>query len=175
MSLSIVMPTIQGREDELERTIAAYERLTPREIEWIVERDHPTVASAWNAGAAKATGAVLHLGNDDLEPESDEWFPAALAALAMGSVPVGWVREHGLVFGRDFPRVPVCMRSWWEPLDPRLHYWADNQFGDVQAKQGHFTIVMDDFDFLHRKSMIGRDESAERLARDHAVYEAQRG
>ena len=175
MTLTIVMPTMSGRENELERTVAAYERLTPCPIEWVIERSGNTVAAAWNAGTAKATGTVLHCGNDDEEPETDLWLPAALAVLERDGIPVGWVREDVAgAFGRDFPRMPICMRAWWQPLDPRLHYWSDNQFGDLQAQAGRPVMVADGYDFYHRKSMVGRDESPERLARDRAVYESLR-
>lgn len=119
MLISLVVPTIEGREDELARTLTAYARLTPIDIEVLVEHDHPTCASAWNAGAERATGEVLALGNDDLEPETAMWFFAASLTLKNGGVPVGWVREDEAGrFGRDFPRVPICMREWWIPLSP---------------------------------------------------------
>lgn len=173
--LTIVMPTILGREEELERTIEAYERLTPAKIEWIVEHDHPTCAAAWTAGAEKATGEMLHLGNDDLEPETTGWFIAAAHCLRAGNVPLGWVTEDALGrFGRDFTRVPMCMREWWRPL-PDLHYYSDNLFGDWMRQAGHPPTIAEGFDFYHRRSMVGRDESRPRVERDYAVYLANVG
>jgi hypothetical protein len=175
LKLSIVMPTIAGREDELARTIAAYERLTPATIEWIVEHDHPTCAHAWNAGVAKATGSVVHCGNDDLEPESEYWFPSALRVLGGAGVPLGWVREDAIgTFGRDFTRVPMCRREWWVPL-PNIHYYSDNAFGDRMAATGHLPVVAEGFDFYHRRSMVGRDETPERVDRDRRMYEERNG
>jgi hypothetical protein len=170
MKLSIVMPTVPGRQDELARTIDAYERLTPNaEIEWIIERGHDTCGTAWNAGARKATGEVLHMGADDGEPETDRWLPAAELALALSRVPLGWVREGDQTFGRDFCRVVICRREWWQDV-PDLHYFSDNCWTDLMIAAGHTPMVAEGFDFYHRKSMVGRDESPERLERERAAY-----
>jgi hypothetical protein len=175
VTLSIVMPTIPGREDELARSVEAYERLTPVPIEWIVERGHTVCGTAWNAGALKATGDILHIGSDDLEPETDAWFPAALSAIEQDLVPVGWVREDELgVFGRDFCRVPICRREWWQDVPP-IHIWSDNAFTELMIAGGHMPRVADGFDFYHRRSMIGRDETPQHIAADFAAYKAWGG
>jgi hypothetical protein len=173
MILSIVMPTMHFRQHHLVRTVALYERLTPVPIEWIVELGHDNCGAAWNAGARKATGDILHMGADDVEPESDAWFPAALSVLDRGGVPLGWVREPSGAgtFGRDFPRVVICRREWWVDV-VEAHYWSDNHFGDVMAATGHPAIVAEGFDFFHRRSMVGRDDSPERVERDRQTYMA---
>src|ERR1035441_473431 len=134
MLLSVIMPTIDGRPLELGRTMDAYERLTPVPIEWHVLHNYPNCGVAWNVGAAIATGDILHMGADDIEPVSDAWFPAALAAIERGMVPLGWVNEPSGAgtFGRDFPRVVICRREWWRDV-PEIHYWSDNAFGDLMV------------------------------------------
>lgn len=171
MRVSIVIPTMPGREDELDRTIAAYKSRTSIEIEWLIEHDHPTCAAGWNAGAARATGEILHMGADDLEPTSDLWLPAAVAAIERGCIPLGWVTEDEIGrFGRDFARVPACQRDWWRDVPPELHYYSDNWFGDQMARDGHTATAVDGFVFYHRRSMVGRNE-AEWVSRDHAAYQ----
>ena len=173
-TLSVVMPTIAGREPELARTVETYERLTPIEIEWIIERGHDNCGAAWNAGAAKATGEILHMGADDGEPETDAWFPAALSVIEDGNVPLGYVREgHSCLFGRDFCRVVICRREWWRPVIEQ-QYWSDNHFDDLMRAAGHTPTVAEGFDFYHRKSMVGRDDGPERMAREREAYEASR-
>lgn len=148
-----------------------YERLTHTPIEWVVETGHDNCGAAWNAGARRATGEYLHFTADDLEPDSDDWLTPALAATAAGCVPVGWVHEDAAGrFGRDFPRVPFCRREWWQNI-PEVHYFSDNAVGDLMARRGIVPMVVDGYDFYHRRSMVGRDESPERLERDRRVYE----
>jgi hypothetical protein len=174
MKLSIVMPTLPGREVELASSIDAYERLTPVEIEWIIERGHPNCGAAWNAGALKATGEILHMSADDGEPETNAWFPAAMHALDRGFIPLGWVREDEAgTFGRDFARVVICRREWWQPV-VETTYWSDNHFDDLMRAAGHPPVPVVGFDFYHRRSMIGRDDSPERVERDREAYEASR-
>ena len=175
MKLSIVMPTIPGRDTELARSMGAYQRLTPNiEIEWVVERGHPNCGAAWNAGVTKCTGDIIHMGADDIEPETNAWFPAAMQAINQGNIPLGLVREDVVgTFGRDFARVVICKREWWQNV-PDIHYWSDNAFTDLMQAAGHEPTVVEGFDFYHRRSMIGRDESTARLHRDYHVYLEQR-
>lgn len=167
--ISIVIPTISGRADELARTVDAYRRLTPVSHELIVLHDLPTCAHAWNEGARLAQGGYLHMGADDLEPASDAWAAAAITVCEQGGIPIGWVAEPEQVFGRDFARVPFCKTGWWQDV-PLVHYYSDNAFTDLMARAGHPTRVVDGYDFLHRRSLVGRDDSPERVARDERDY-----
>lgn len=170
MKLSIVMPTVPGREHELDRTVEMYDRLTHMEIEWVIETGHDNCGAAWNAGVPKCTGEIVHMGADDLEPITDEWLPAALAVIEQGGVPLGWVFEDEIGrFGHDFCRVVICRRAWWRNV-PEIHYWSDNAFDDLMRATGHKPTVAPHFDFYHRRSMVGRDELPERLERDRTVY-----
>jgi hypothetical protein len=170
MRLSIVIATIAGRETELERTVRVYEERTPVEIEWVIEHDHPNVGAGWNAGAARATGEILHLSNDDIEPETAGWLAAAESVLGCSGVPVGLIREDVAgTFGRDFCRIPTCLRAWWLPV-PEILYFSDNAFTDRMVATRHPVIVAEGFDFYHRRSMVGRDETPERVARDRDTY-----
>jgi hypothetical protein len=172
MKLSIEMPTVDGREDELQKSLAAYQNRTPLEIEWIIEENHPTCGAAWNAGAAKATGDVLHMAADDIEP-TDGWWEAAWSALSIDRIPLGWIYEHDSKFGRDFPRIVICMTEWWQDIDPRMHYWTDNLFGDLMREAGHHYLIVPGFDFLHRRSLVKRGAGmteAQRMRFDHDLY-----
>ena len=168
--VSIIVPTIDGRQDELVRTVSAFERRSPAFIEWIVETGHDNCGAAWHAGARRATSDHLLMAADDLEPSSPAWLPAAIEAVELGHVPVGWVREAAGQFGRDFPRVPFCRREDWIDV-PECHYYSDNAFGELQAREGRVACIAPGYDFIHRRSMVGRDETPERLARDRTVFE----
>jgi hypothetical protein len=77
--LSIIMPTVRGREEQTDAVIAAYRANTPPvlDIELIVVHDHPTVGEAWNAGAQRATGDMLHFAIDDASPHVG-WYEAGM-------------------------------------------------------------------------------------------------
>jgi hypothetical protein len=114
------------------------------------------------------------MGADDIEPETDAWYPAALRTLAQGNVPLGWVREDQVgTFGRDMCRMVICRREWWQNV-PELHYYSDNSFDDLMRAAGHIPTITEGFDFYHRKSMIGRVETPERMARERESWEAWR-
>ena len=175
MILSIVIPTIAGREATLERTLTAYQdRCRPGcEFETIVIRDRPTCGDAWNAGAELAQGEYLHFGADDLEPADPTWWAGAIAVCLAGALPVGWVTEHDQRFGLDFARVPFLRRDWWPlagPMPEQLHYFTDTLITDRLARHGIRTCQAPGFDFFHHRSMVGRDETPERLDRDHDLY-----
>lgn len=171
MTLSIVVPSIAGRETDLASTLLTYERLTPSSIEWIIEYHHANCGAAWNAGVAKATGDFVLIAADDLEPETAAWLPAALRTVEKCRVPLGLVREDVIgTFGRDFCRVPFCRREWWRDV-PEIHYYSDNAWSDLMIMLGHVPTVAEGFDFYHRRSTVGRDESPERVDRDRLGYE----
>ena len=62
---------------------------------------------------------------------------------------------------------PICMRDWWTPPLAEMHYYTDNLLGDRWRTAGQSDrTVADGYDFYHRKSMVGRDETPERVERD---------
>jgi hypothetical protein len=68
--ISVVIPTVEGRERYLKRCIDGYENRhnTEHEIEIIVEKGHDHGGTAWQLGSERATGDYLHLTNDDIVP-----------------------------------------------------------------------------------------------------------
>jgi hypothetical protein len=137
--ISIIIPTVPGREDHYERCLAAYhERTGPVRLEIITEVDHATVGLAWQAGAEKATGDYIHLTCDDLEP-LDGWDVAAVKASDAGVVPAprvtdartgqlqswpAWGREHDDGTDAGFSAIPFLSRAMWEVVRPLFtgHY-----------------------------------------------------
>src|SRR5215471_21202608 len=84
MLFSVVLPTVDGREELYERVRDAYlASLAGRHpVEILVQRNMPTVGCAWQAGAERAAGDFIHLGNDDCEPHPGWWEPAVEACEA---------------------------------------------------------------------------------------------
>lgn len=87
--VSVIIPTVEGRERYLKRCIEGYETRhnTEHEIEIIVEKGHDHGGKAWQLGSEKATGDYLHLTNDDIVPGYDYLEPL-VDAVDQGFVPI---------------------------------------------------------------------------------------
>lgn len=186
--ISIIIPTITGREIHFERCITAYQQRTANDFEILVERDHPAVGPAWNAGAARATGEFLHLTADDLEP-AEGWDVAAIDAVDHGYLPAPRVtNQHGrldscglhgveLENGARVPMsvIPFLTRALFDEIGPVLpiHYFTDNWISWRAARAGWSTRVCRGFAFTHHWAEVGRGAGMtyeERMAHDQAVY-----
>lgn len=71
--ISVIIPTIAGREKELKRAIKSVEQQTYKNIEIIPVREGINSAEARNIGILKAKGAYIAFLDDD-----DEWLPTKL-------------------------------------------------------------------------------------------------
>src|SRR6266702_3998347 len=85
--ISIIIPTIKGREKHYQRCLLAY-MITGGgfDLEIIPEFGHPTVGCAWQEGASKASGDYIHLTNDDCEPHAG-WLAPVMEACDRGFLP----------------------------------------------------------------------------------------
>jgi glycosyltransferase involved in cell wall biosynthesis len=186
--ISIVIPTIRGREEHFQRCVAAYESRTVSAFEIIVERDHPAVGPAWNAGAARATGDYLHFTADDLEPH-EGWDVPALEVVQRGLMPAPRViNQHGRLDScglhgvemEDWAVVPMSVvpfmsREQWAAIGPVLpiHYFTDNWISWRGHRAGWPTVVRRDFAFTHHWAQHGRGAGMtydERLRHDQGVF-----
>lgn len=186
--ISIVIPTIAGREEHFERCLAAYKTNTTSDFEIIVERDHPAVGPAWNAGAERAAGDYLHFTADDLEPHPG-WDVPALEAIERGLLPAPRVVNqygrldscglHGVEMEDwavvPMSVVPVMSREQWAAIGPVLpiHYFTDNWISWRGAKAGWPTVVRRGFAFTHHWAQHGRGAGMtydERMTHDRQVF-----
>jgi glycosyltransferase involved in cell wall biosynthesis len=184
--ISVVIPTIHGREDLLATTLEAFK---PFDVELIVVRNEDTCGKAWNAGAEQATGDYLMLGADDLIPENGEWSQIATSAADAGVYPAPWIVKpdgstlcagtlgQGLylsptrdgIHAYNSP-IPFMRRETWDEIGPSLpiHYHAD----DFLAYKANFWAdlkvqVLLGYKFIHLDGQVGR-------ARNVALGEAHR-
>lgn len=176
MKISVIIPTIEGREDSLEQTLATYRNsLDASRLEFVIVRDELSCGDAWNVGAKLATGELLHFGADDLEPARPDWWIDAAAAIGDGFLPVGSIVEHSLDgetrwFGGDFARVPFIHRDWWRAMPAGMHYFTDNLLTQRAAEDDHAMRFCESFAFTHRPVRVGRLDTPERFSRDRAVF-----
>lgn len=138
--ISVIVPTVEGREEHFKRCVTAYQERTAHDWEILTELDHPTVGRAWQAGANRAKGEYIALSCDDLEP-LEGWDTAAVAMADAGFLPAPRVTDarNGDLqsrpyWGQEFPDgldtgitiVPFLTRQQWEAVQPLFtgHYYC---------------------------------------------------
>lgn len=191
MKISVVIPTISGREEVYSRCHNAYRALRagPHELEIIAEYGHKSVGLAWQAGAMKATGDYIHLGNDDCEPR-DGWWRYAIEAVEMGCLPSPQVYTadgipQGLpVWGSVAPDwsvvtcclIPFMSRVQWERIQPLFtaHYYTDNFITERARQAGWPCVLRTGYAFTHWWAQPGRGagmSESDRMTSDERLYQ----
>ncbi len=194
--LSVIVPTISGREESLARTIASYmDTLDGTQYEIIQVKDYPTWPSACNEGYKRATGDVLHFTADDLEALPGWHIPALLHLSVRDELPAPRVYDlrdydNGGGFRSDdswefanpqdgedrrvthFTRVPIMTRSQYERIGlwPHIDYYADVWVSEKARTLGIETRMIYGYDFRHHWSQINRVDSQENLDRAGAEF-----
>ena len=176
MRVGVVVPTISGREESLQRTLDAYrETLAGLDYVLAIVRDKPNWPTACNLGAdrlAPDAVDVVHFGADDLVPRPG-WLQAALPVLAEGELPAPRVWDY---FWNDgpahsqqidgpvgalchFTRVPILTWPMLQTIGPwpEIAYFADCWLSDAaRAFGGWQTRVTEGYDFVHHWHQHGR-------------------
>lgn len=188
MKISVIIPTITGREESFAAMVDAYRERTPgHEIEIVSVRDYPSWPLGCNAGQLEATGDVLHFGADDLEP-IEGWADAMLPVLAAGEIPGAqvwdFVREgppvnqdaDGLPGAiAEFSRVPSLTREMAAAIGPwpDIHYYSDNWIGAKGRLCGFPTRIVEGYGFIHHWHPVGRLDGGDWVGRYRPLYEAE--
>lgn len=178
MKLSIVVPTISGREESLARAIASYEDTlagVPHEI--IIVKDESTWPRACNVGYERSMGEVVHFTADDLEALPG-WHVEPLLLLSVEDVlpaPLVWNYRHegepsNVEDGPDgakthFTRIPMMRRDQYERIGPwpEIIYYADLWVSEKGRSLGIETKMVHSYAFVHHWSQIGRVDSRRNL------------
>jgi hypothetical protein len=176
--ISVVVPTIAGREDYLSAAKCAYAAHTD-DYELIIVEGHPVCGSAWVEGAARSRGDFIHFSADDLRPH-EGWAVAARDVVSRGFLPAprilnddasvqscggsdGWETEHPTGRATDFSRIPFLTRELWERIAPAVspflaaaHYYTDNAISVAAQTLGVQTGIHRDYLFTHSLAEPGR-------------------
>jgi len=180
--LAVVLPTITGREESLQRSIDSYEQtLEGDDYDIIVIQDAPTWPEACNAGYYKSDSPYILFGADDLDAEPGwYWFGREALIQRPMELPAPRVYDnHGPDGSRwfmnekdsgdleltHFTRVPLMTKHQWEMVGPwpPLIYYADMWLSEKARTLGIRTRMVYGFDFFHRWSQIGRVDSKENM------------
>lgn len=191
MKVSIVIPTIPGREELFDQTLAAYKASKPKtvEFEFIKPTGYSTIGEAWNVGAIKATGQFTHLTADDVSP-MDGWLDAAINATNRGEWPSPRIENAdgslhscgtlggGMLLGEcdgiecaasPFPFYRTDRFVQMGPI-PAIHYYADDYLGWRARSVGLVPTVCADYCLIHLEGTTGRDAVARRAAADRQTF-----
>ena len=187
--ISVIVPTIPGREEHYERNVKAYWERTEAPHEIITEYDHPTVGQAWQAGADKARGDYIAFSCDDLEVMAG-WDAAAMAMADSGAIPSPRVinahtgaLESRPAWGVEVPEgmdtgisvVPFCSRAQWEAIGPlcTIHYYSDDFFSWRARRAGWPSRQCNAYCFRHHWAQHRRGAGmteGDRMTHDQQVY-----
>lgn len=185
MKLSVVVPTITGREASLRRCLDAYDRTSPPDTEYVIVRDQPAWPHACNIGYDESTGDIVHFSADDLEP-LEGWWQEAVAWLDEHDelpAPVVFNHEVGVwdnhMDGPDkavprFTRIPLMRRDQWERIGrwPEVNYVADVWVSMRGRTLGIETRMIHSYRFVHHWEQTGRDDGPAVQAEAHAALQA---
>ena len=167
--ISIVIPTIRGREKSFERCVQAYQDTSgPFDLQIIPIRNEKACGIAWGLGAAMAVGDYLHLTADDLFPH-DGWAEAAVECVERGNMPAATVLNPDLPLDcpvylepryRNCPNVLVPflsreqfeMGGWILPI----HYGTDDWITYQAVRRGIEVELLEDYRFSHTAEEEGR-------------------
>ena len=192
MSISVVIPTIKGREKLAEQTVAAFRATLPGpDLQIVLVKERMTIGRAWNDGVPACDGDYLMLAADDILPHPG-WHEAAVAAaredyypapridkadgsiLATGSMGGGWIltgcADGAPVVSSQFP---FMRREVWAEIGPSLeiHYFADDYLAARARSCGLIPIYREGYRLTHLEGITGRAEMLNRSMIDRMAFE----
>jgi hypothetical protein len=174
MKLTIVIPTITGREADVARCINAYEATCPG-AELFVVKDKTSWPAACNEGYRQSTGDIVHFTADDLEPLPGWWQEATAAMETEDVLPAAKVLNHSADGTWDnqgdgdhphFTRVPIMRRDQWERIGewPEFNYVADVWVSEKGRTLGIETRMFYSYAFVHHWAQHGRRDGPQDMA-----------
>jgi hypothetical protein len=178
--IDVIVPTVAGREDTLERCLESYDRNTaPDVLSFIVIRDEETCGIAWRKGMELSTAPYVHLTCDDLEVTSPTWAGACCETVDEGHLPCPIVHRpdetiescggdmnaaHCLISHEqpdktpcDFTVVPFLSREQADAIGMiDAHYKTDTYVSHKGRRLGYETVVRLPYVFTHHHSNVKR-------------------
>jgi hypothetical protein len=190
--ITIVTPTINGREEMLTDILEAYRtRSAGFDLTFITVKNYPNWPAGCNAGQLLVRDPYdyIFFGADDVEP-CDGWATAMAAVLERGVVPAARFWDHVKTdgppvnegadgppgaeptFARGFGLTPTMAEAvgpW-----PEIPYFADNWVSDKLRLCGYRIEVTAGFDFVHHWHQVGRLDAGDWWGRYVPLYNAER-
>jgi GT2 family glycosyltransferase len=192
VSISVVIPTIKGREALVERTVAAFRATVPGpELQIVLVKERMTIGRAWNDGVPACEGDYLMLAADDvlshpawheaaMQAASNDYYPAPRldnpdgSVLATGSMGGRWIltgcADWAPVVSSQFP---FMRRELWREVGPSLeiHYFADDYLAARARSAGLIPVYRQGYRMTHLEGLPGRAEMVNRSMTDRLQFE----
>jgi hypothetical protein len=168
--ITVVIPTITGREAWLTQCLSAYRDTSPSDTQYIIELNQPTCGHGWVAGAKLAKGDYVQFSADDLEPVQD-WWQEPLEMLEQRVVPACNVLTPQFTPATcDSPlgnlghwpnvQVPLLTKKMLQE-DPKwllpIHYGSDDWISYWAVKNNYPVVRCPSYRMLHHVAGVGRD------------------
>jgi GT2 family glycosyltransferase len=193
VTVSVVVPTIKGREALCEQTVAAFRATVPAgALQIIIVKDRPCIGQAWNDGAEASDGEYIMLAADDVLPHpgwleaavlaaDESYYPAPLltlvggGVLSTGSMGGGWLltgcADWAPVCSSQFPFVSAYA---WREIGPSLdiHYFADDYLAARARATGLIVAYREGYHLTHLEGVVGRSDVASRAMTDRMEFES---
>ena len=195
--LTLIVPTIDGREPLLERTMeslatAVRADFESAEVQVVIPENYPTIGEAWNAGMEDAEGEYVWLGADDVivPPASfaaarewadkQRWPSPRIVNMdgtlhSCGTLGQGALMEECETGTRCYASpFPFFARSYWKLIGPCLpiHYYADDYLSWRASSIGISSLVSREYVLTHLEGVAGRAQVAARAFQDKDAFMA---
>jgi hypothetical protein len=189
--VTVIVPTIDGRQDHMARCTAAYFNCAhgSYELDFIVMHNFPTCGHGWQAGLSSVQGQYVHFTCDDIEPRPG-WAQPAIEAVERGFLPAPQVYDPqgtpqsyplwGHV-GQDWAEVnmttlPFVSRAQLEKIVPLFtsHYFSDDWFSYRGRKAGWPSRLRTGYSFTHHWAQHQRGAGmteGQRLNYDRVLFD----
>lgn len=185
--IAVIIPTVPGREEDLARTVAAFEAEPDCKV--FPQYGHSAVGAGWRAGVEALISEGLRpryvlFGNDDMYP-SEGWLDPAVEASLAGATPCpvmfsstgelesagAWKVHHPDWHVVHWSPLPFFRLDEWGVLGegfPPIHYWSDNWLAvSSEYRLDRQIVVRHGFEFTHTWAQPSRqtlEDSAARAA-----------
>lgn len=186
--VTVVVPTIPGREVTCRQTVDAYKS---QGAEVLIVRGSRTAGEGWAAGLRQAESDYILLGVDDMVPHPGAVeagldaaqrgiYPSPRLVLADGSLESCGTLGLGACHLDECPTgtlaymssLPFATRVAWERIGEPLpiHYYVDDYLGYMARKAGLHCMTVREYAFTHLDERHGRHHVVARAQEDRARF-----
>lgn len=187
--IDLIIPTIPGREQSLERCISSFERLSDVDLSTIIVRDSETCGAGWKRGLESSDAPYVALIADDLECANQKWVEVCIETVEEGLLPCprvytpagdiesqgGDMNALGHILARhrkdqaptDFTTVPFLSREQIERIGMIETQYGCDVWVSYRGRQlGYETVLRHGFDLIHHQEQVGRGAGMAQNERD---------